>query len=115
MATVWEVTLPQSPLLANYEEAPKDATIRSQMSYGPDKVRNLTTGVIINVTMRMLMTLAQTQTLDVFYNTTIGRVGTIDWINHRTGAAAVYRFTAPPKYTPAGIKYHVSLQMEILP
>lgn len=116
MATnVWPVTLPQSPLLVGYSEQPKDNVLRSQMDYGPDKLRNLTTGIITNVSLRMLLSATQTTTLDNFYHSVLARVGLFGWVNHRTGADANYRFVEPPRYTPVGPKYYGDLTMEMLP
>ena len=115
MSFIWPVTLPQSPLLSTYKESVKDTSIRSGMSYGPDKTRNLVSGTIINVTLRMLMSKTQTVALDTFYLGDIKRVAAFDWKHHRTGNAAIYRFTAPPEYIPVGLKFYVDLKLEILP
>ena len=112
----WPSSLPQSPLLQNYSEQEKDAVLRSQMGYGPDKLRNLVTGSITPITMRMLMDEAQTETLDTFYVTTIARVGTVTGLLHpRTGAAITFRFLGPPIKRPVGTKYYVDMQIEVLP
>lgn len=115
MAFLWPVTLPQSPLLDGYSEDIKDTTARSKMDYGPDKSRNLVTGTIINATLRLLLTPAQTVLLDTFYLGELGRVGTFDWIHPRTGNSALCRFTAPPSYIPASGLYYAKIQIEFLP
>lgn len=111
----WPASLPQSPLMQGYSEITKDTVLRSGMDYGPDKTRNTVTGVITLIKMRMIMTKAQTDTLDTFYHTTLNRVGTVDFTHPRTGAAITFRFLRPPKYVPAGLKYYVDMEIEVLP
>ena len=114
--TAWPASLPQDALMSGYREESIDTAIRSGMSYGPDKVRRRTTAVIRQVVIPLRMTTAQVSTLETFYFDTIQVSGVVDWINHRTRAAAEYRFLAPPKYQPyGGGWWAVQLEMEILP
>lgn len=114
--TAWPASLPQDSLRDGYREEPLDTAIRSGMSYGPDKVRRRTTTVIRRVSIPMRMTTAQVSDLETFYYDTIQVTGVVDWINHRTRAAAQYRFLGPPQYQPYGAGYWaVLLEMEILP
>jgi len=114
--TAWPASLPQDTLKDGYREEPLDTAIRSGMSYGPDKVRRRTTTVIRRVTIPLRMTTAQVSALETFYYDTIQVSGVVDWINHRTRAAAEYRFLSPPTYQPYGAGWWaVVLSMEILP
>lgn len=114
--TAWPASLPQDVLLGGYSEAPQDTAIRSAVSYGPDKVRRRTTAVITHVTMKLRLTTAQVATLETFYNDTIQIAGPVDWIHHRTRAAAAYRFLSPPTFVPYGAGYwSATLEMELLP
>jgi len=114
--TAWPSSLPQDSLRDGYREEPIDTAIRSGMSYGPDKVRRRTTTVIRRVSIPMRMTTTQVSDLETFYYETIQVAGVVDWINHRTRAAAQYRFLGPPQYQPYGAGYWaVLLEMEILP
>lgn len=114
--TAWPASLPQDALMDGYLEEPLDTAIRSGMSYGPDKVRRRTTAVIRRVVIPLRMSTAQVSALETFYYTTIQVTGVVDWINHRTRAAAEYRFLRPPQYQPYGAGFWaVQLEMEILP
>jgi len=114
--TAWLSTLPQNVNMNGYQEEPVDNTIRSSMSYGPDKIRRRTTSVIFNCVMPMVLTTAQTALLDTFYYTTLEQVGTFTWKNHRTQAAATYRFRSPPVYQTLGKGlWSTALQLELLP
>ena len=62
------------------------------------------------------MTTAQVSVLETFYYNTVQVSGIVYWINHRTRAAAEYRFMGPPKYQPyGGGWWAVLLDMEIMP
>ena len=114
--TAWPASLPQNVLLSGYTEEPLDTAIRSGMSYGPDKVRRRTTAAITKVQVQMRMTTAQVSALETFYYDTIQVSGVVDWIHHRTRAAAEYRFLSPPRFRPYGRGYWgVTLDLELLP
>jgi len=114
--TDWPATLPQDTLGPGYSEEPVENTIRSSMSYGPDKVRRRATAEIFKYQIPLVLTTAQTSTLDTFYYTTLECTGTFDWKNHRTGASATYRFLSAPVYGPlGGGRWATTLALEILP
>lgn len=114
--TAWLSTLPQDAIMSGYEEKPVENTIRSAMSYGPDKVRRRVTAEIFQCAIPLILTTAQTQLLDTFYYTTLEVVGTFTWKNHRTQAAATYRFLSAPVYKPIGNgKWQTVLALELLP
>lgn len=117
----WPSQLPQRPLAAGFSQTPIDATLRSQMGYGPDKVRRRTTARIQLVQMSFVLTTAECSTLDGFYDSTLGGgVLPFDWVNHMSTAspqaAATYRFTAPPTYSAMENNlWNVAMQLEMLP
>jgi len=86
------------------------------MGYGPDKVRQRVTMVTREVTMQFFLDNTDADTLDAFYVTTLKRTLSFDWIDHRTGNAAVYRFVAPPVFTAYGsaLWWDVTLKLEII-
>lgn len=99
----WPSSLPQTPLADGFTESRLSTVIRTETDVGPAKVRRRYTAEIRIVSMGLLLTSAQVATLETFYDSTLsGGVDPFDWVNHRTGAAASYRFRAPPAYTEAG-------------
>lgn len=114
--STWPVTLPQDPELNGLQISQKDNSIRSGMSYGPDKVRRRTTSAITIVSFAMTLTTTEVGYLNTFYNDTIEVSGRFTWVDHLTGAAADYRFLQPPVFSPyGGDLWTVSFNMEQLP
>lgn len=114
--TTWPTSLPQDPLQRGFSQQQVDNSVRSQMGYGPDKLRRRTSAATKNVPMVIKVDQTQYAALETFYNTTIAVTGVVDWKDHITGAAAQYRFLKPPTYTPAEPGYwYASLEMEMLP
>jgi len=114
--TAWPSALPQTPLLAGFDQQEKDTAIRSSMSYGPDKVRRRTTTAIYTVQASIMLDTSEIPTLETFYRTTMQVSGTFTWINHVTGSAANYRFTGPPHYAAlGGGRWLTALSLEIIP
>lgn len=116
MAT-WPTSLPQRPLADSYSEAAEPSTIRTAMEIGPAKMRRRYTSEIKLFTMEFLMSTAQVATFETFFVTTLAAGSlTFDWINHRTDAAVIYRFTARPTIQPQAPGYWlVSAELEITP
>lgn len=116
MAT-WPSGLPQKPLAEGFAEQPQPNILRSDMDVGPAKMRKRYTSVIRVYGMELLLTTAQVATLETFYYTTLGCVDEFDWLDHRTGAAASYRFRSAPSYSLAGAPgyWRTSLDLEALP
>ena len=113
----WPSSLPQSPLAADHSEGFADTLVRTQMDAGPAKVRRRTTAASRPLTASFLLTKAQVDTLDIFYNLTLdGGTLPFDWILPRTGAAISCRFVQPPEPAqPQGGFWRVTCQLEILP
>lgn len=115
MAT-WPTGLPQRPLADGFAESPQSNVVRSDMDVGPAKMRRRYTAEVRVYSMGLLLTTAQVVTLETFYYTTLGCVDPFDWIDHRTNAAASYRFRSPPSYSVAGPGYwRTTLDLEVLP
>lgn len=113
----WPATIPQALFTDGYGEAPPNVTIRSQMDFGPDKVRRRATAGVRPVSGKMVMTSAQLADFKTFYNTTIlGGSLRFDWVDPYDGTTAVeMRFSEPPSWTAAEGNYEVSMKLEILP
>lgn len=116
MAT-WPATIPQVPSLDDYSAADVDATLRSGMDSGPEKVRRRYTAVPENLTCTFIMSTAQHTTFQTFFRDTIAR-GAIpfDWVHPETGAAVVCRIIGVPQRRFRGpFNYDVSMTIEVLP
>lgn len=117
MATdTWPGTLPD-PLMRGFSQRRQSNVLRSQMGYGPAKVRRRSSAAISPVTNTIVLTGALVTTLETFHNTTL-KDGTIrfNWTNQLTDATVEFRFTSPPQYAPAGPDlWNVALNLEILP
>lgn len=88
----WPVSLPQTPLIEGYSEQPPNIIIETKMDAGPPKARRRFSTGIRPIKIRMLMTTAQVEILDVFFVTTLqGGALTFDYNHPRTGASEVYR------------------------
>lgn len=115
MAT-WPVTLPQLPLADGYEEVFGDAFIRTQMEVGPAKQRRAISNPARPMVFPILVTTAQMATLETFYYTTLGGGSLPFDISHpRTSATVSMRFVEPPKVVPRGLRYEVSMMLEVMP
>lgn len=102
MAT-WPTSLPQILLLDGYDEQPVDNVIRSPVDQGPEITRPKYSSTPIDFTGSLILTSAQCDALDSFYDATLN-FGTaqFDWVNSRTGAAVSLKFRARPGYQGAG-------------
>ena len=113
---IWPSGLPQRPLAEGFTESAVPSVVRTDMDVGPAKMRRRYTAEVRVYSMGLLLTTAQVATLETFYVTTLGCVEPFDWIDHRTNAAASYRFRSPPSYSEAGPGYwRATLDLEVLP
>lgn len=111
----YPASLPRLPLLGWTEKAPKNM-LRSQMEYGPDKVRRRTTSGPREIQWPLKITEAQATVLMDFFEVTLYS-GTVEFthIHPRTLAACTYRFRSEPEITHTGRnQYSVTLELEIL-
>jgi hypothetical protein len=117
MAT-WPGGLPdfENFLTDSYRETAPDNVIRTQMDYGPDKVRQRGTAAPTIFTGDMILTEAEVATFRTFFDSTINYgADAFDAVHPRTAAAISARFLVPPDYGMVGIKWRVTMQIEILP
>lgn len=113
MAT-WPVSLPEYPNQQGFSRVMRENVIRSQMGYGPAKMRRRSTGNLYQVTMQLWLTQAQLETLDQFYDDNMTL--TWDWVDfgRNPTVTARYRFLAPPSVTPLGaVHWQVGLTLEM--
>ncbi len=113
----WPAGLPQSPLIAGFEEEVPDIALRTEMDSGPDKLRRRFTASVRPMKYPLILTKAEVATLDTFYVATL-QAGTLSFTHThpRTAAAISIRFTKPPKYQPFKDDLWSSiLDWEILP
>jgi hypothetical protein len=112
----WPSTLPQSPLLENWQETPPNLIIRTSMEVGVPKVRRRATTGPRAMTWPLLLTSAQVDILETFFYTTILAGSVIFTHKHpRTGAATNNRIKGPPVYTRIAQYYRCDLDWEIIP
>lgn len=115
MPAVWPLTLPQRGLARGYTETPDPSiTIRSSVEVGPAKLRPRHSVETRLFTIPLVLTNAQFETLDGFWESTLA-MGSLpfDWIHMRTLAAYSYQFRAYPEpQVLSGRKFRVDLQLE---
>jgi len=86
------------------------------MDQGPDKMRRRFTAVPKLLSCSFLMTAAQLQTFETFYDTTIvGGSDSFDWTHPRLGTTISCRFVQVPTFVPVGLYWRVSAEIEVLP
>lgn len=112
----WPISLP-APALSSLQESPPDNSIRSSMDKGPAKVRRRSTANIRPLAFSLILTPAQTETLDDFYvDDCFSGAVAFDYTHPRTGVGCEARFVEPPKYNEReGAVYTVAIMLEILP
>lgn len=114
--TTWPATLPV-PLIAGFSEALPNNMLRTSMDAGPAKVRRRTTANVGQLTVPLLLTSAQVDTLVGFFkeDTANGALA-FDFTHPRTSNTISCRFTAPFDISsPDGINYPITLQLEVMP
>ena len=112
----WPTTLP-APAISTLQESPPNNTIRTAMDKGPEKIRRRTTANIRPISFNMVLTAAEIQILDDFYDgDTFSGSESFDYTHPRTGVACTARFVSPPQYSEhEGAAYYAAVQLEILP
>ena len=114
----WPSTLPQNPYAnsGNPQYQPHDNVLETKMDVGRPKRRRRSTSTYEDFTFSMILDSTQLATLITFYKTTLSEVLPFNWIDFRTGTAAIYKFTAPPKETWVGGDgeyWRVQFQLEL--
>ena len=108
----WPTELPQVPLRNGYQKDQVDTVIRSDMGYGPAKLRRRTTSVIYQGQFQMHLDDSQKAVLDQFYEDNMSVPWTLAWPAPDTE----YRFTAPPRYQEITCDlWVVAVAAEVLP
>ncbi len=117
MPDVWPPSLPTRLHTNGFTETPPAVVIRTEMEVGPAKVRRRTTAGVRRIRGMMWLTAAQRQTLDDFFVDTLAHGAlAFEWQHPITGAAADFRFVAPPQYGHlGGGTYVAQFDLEILP
>jgi hypothetical protein len=118
VAETWPSSLPQIPLADSVSYVAHENSIRTQMEAGVAKLRRRYTAVGDDVTLAVMCTRAQVDTLQAFYETTLSVVGVFTWKHFRKPGwpDASYRFKAPPRFAPAGgTVWKAELELERLP
>ena len=114
----WPGTLPQDPFAedgAVYKPAAN--AVRTQMDAGAPKMRRRYTAVYEDLSFTLVLSKADLATLMTFITQTLQDVLPFDWIDFRTGAAAVYRFKQRPHvtyYAGNGDYWTVAIDLELL-
>ena len=103
MPAVWPIELPQTSLIAEYQEDALDFTLRSEVDYGATQARSQQTGKQLKVMIPLLITTAQKASLKTFYYTTLVK-GSLrfEWLSyHTTGLTKEHLFLSAPQFSQA--------------
>ncbi len=116
----WPTDLPQEPFgPAPPTYTPADNTIRTSTGSGPNKLRRRFTATTEDVTISLILTEAQMATLFDLVKNQLSEVLPFDWVDHRTGESATYRFKAGYSSIKqtfyAGNLWTVAIDLELLP
>lgn len=113
---VWPSSIAQVVVPGTYQETPPNNLLRTQMDAGPPKVRRRYTAGVRPISFSIPVTKTDTETLDVFYVTTLkDGEQPFDWTHPRTGVATTFKFRREPTYTDFGAIFYARLDLEILP
>lgn len=114
----WPETLPPVLRLEWLSDTLPQSVIRTQMETGPHKQRRRFTAAVEPLTGTLLLSADQTVIFDAFYRDAL-QMGALsfNWIHPRTLQSVEMRIIGnnPPKYSPAGGQYVLSLNLEVLP
>ena len=118
----WPAGLPQKLLVQGYAQREQSQVVRSQMGYGPAKVRRRTTAAIQPVNGSLVLTGAEKDLLRTFYETTTEsgtlRFNWVDFLTDPDGGVndVEYRFTAPIQWSSRGPDVWLAvMNLELLP
>lgn len=100
----WPSSLPQYVLEGGYQETLQDQTLETQMEAGPAKIRRRYTKSLRKFQISLLMTSAQANTFESFWqNDCAGGSTPFTWVHPRTRATATMRFRNPaPQFSTTG-------------
>jgi hypothetical protein len=117
MATPWPVELQQLVNEDSFSFDPGDTTIRTDMDYGPVKVRRRHTRSVDTFSVTINCDMDQVEDLLYFYQTTLnGGVDRFEFDHPIFGTTREFRFIGPPSYKPlGGINFIASMKWELMP
>ena len=115
----WPTSLPQSPLVNDFELNEGQGSIRVEMDSGPKFQRQRYTAVTIPFKAAMILDMTQYATFKTFYEVTSG-FGSLpfNWKHPLTGTAAEVQFiadTTPETEVLSGTYIKVTSEFEVLP
>lgn len=113
----WPATLQSIVSEANFGLTLGDTVLRSDMDYGPQKVRRRFTKGVDTFSTSIYLTQAQYSFFYTFYNTTLnGGVNPFTFNHPITGVSSIFRFKGPPQVSSiGGGNFTVSMEWEQLP
>lgn len=113
----WPPTLPSSPLADGLRETLPATALRTEMDQGPAKLRRRTTAGAATLSVNYLVSRAQVDGLQEFFNETLaGGTLPFDFTHPVSGASVSCRFRQPPAYAAVNAQYfRAALELEVLP
>ena len=97
----WPSTLPSGP--ASFSETRKPNVVMTQPDDGPSKTRRRFTKAVYLCKMSFLLTVAQRNTLDTFYDVTLdGGVNHFTFLHPWLGSSKTFKMKGPPDYSDSG-------------
>lgn len=111
---LWPIApFPQKVLMRGYQEEVAEGHIRTEMEFGPAKMRTRTDRNPTKFKGVLSLTSTQTQDLDNFYQDTLfwGTMA-FEWVHQRTGSTGEFRFTKAPRYSTNGLDYLAAIEWE---
>lgn len=110
----YPTSLPQFPVLENYNELWGDEVQRTPMERGPDYIRRVSNFEPIEFSFSQIMTNAQVNDLKVFYDST--KTGSFYHVHFRNGESAEYRFKERPKIStiPNSDLFRIEMLLELI-
>lgn len=114
---MWPSDLPTAPLVERYQETFADTSLRTKMEQGPAKLRQRTTAGVSELALSYLVSGAQAESLEEFYQDTLaGGSLAFSYQHPRRSTTVTARFRKPPQLTPRNGQYYLArLELEILP
>ncbi len=113
---VWPAGLPQKQF-SPVTEKRQDAAIRSSMDTGTPKKRRRFTAAVREITIPIVLSMAEKIIFDTFYITTLKEgVLPFDWTDPNDDTTIIeYRFVKPSRLTKKAGEWKGMLSLEVLP
>ena len=111
---LWPAAFPQTPERTGYSDDEADNVIRSQMGYGPAKLRVRTTAILDNIVAVFTIDATQKAIYQTFYTT--NKSIQFDWDDLLGDGLQAYRFLSPPVYREFTCDvWRMQVQLERMP